>query len=98
MCLHNGRPYKKIAYIKDKKWLYEKEYRIVFDKDDELGLIYKDGKWFMSVKITNVYLGANSYKNEARIQSEIMDACKRKKVKVAQMVLSDSDYSVKVRR
>ena len=42
---------KKIAYIKDKKWLYEKEYRIVFDKDDELGLIYKDGKWFMPVKV-----------------------------------------------
>lgn len=89
---------KKIAYIKDKKWLYEKEYRIVFDKDDELGLIYEDGKWFMSVKITNVYLGANFYKNEDRIQSEIMDACKRNKVKVAQMVLSDSDYSVKVKR
>ena len=53
------RKNKKIAYIKDKKWLYEKEYRIVFDKDDELGLIYEDGKWFMSVKITNVYLGAN---------------------------------------
>ena len=67
---------KKIAYIKDKKWLYEKEYRIVFDKDDEFGLIYEDGKWFMSVKITNVYLGANFYKNEARIQSEIMDAIK----------------------
>ena len=57
------RKNKKIAYIKDKKWLYEKEYRIVFDKDDELGLIYEDGKWFMSVKITNVYLGANFYKN-----------------------------------
>lgn len=92
------RKNKKIAYIKDKKWLYEKEYRIVFDKDDELGLIYEDGNWFMSVKITNVYLGANFYKNEAGIQSEIMDACKRNKVKVTQMVLSDSDYSVKVKR
>lgn len=89
---------KKIAYIKDKKWLYEKEYRIVFDKDDEPGLIYEDGKWFMSVKITNIYLGANFYKNKAMIQSKIMNACKCNKVKVTQMVLSDSDYSVKVKR
>lgn len=89
---------KKIAYIKDKKWLYEKEYRIVFDKDDEVGLIYEDGKWFMSVKISNVYLGANFDKNNVKTQEKIMEACKRNKIKVAKMVLSDSDYSVKVKR
>lgn len=89
---------KKIAYIKDKKWSYEKEYRIVFDKTDESGLIYDDGKWFMSVKISNIYLGANFDKNETEIQKEIMDACKRNKIKVTQMFLSDLDYSVKVRR
>ena len=89
---------KKIAYIKDKKWLYEKEYRIVFDKTDESGLIYDDGKWFMSVKISNIYLGANFDKNKAEIRKEIMEACKRNKIKVTQMVLSDSDYSVKVKR
>ncbi len=89
---------KKIAYIKDKKWQYEKEYRIVFDKDDEVGLIYEDGKWFMSVKISNVYLGANFDKNNVKTQEKIMEACKRNKIKVAKMVLSDSDYSVKVKR
>ena len=89
---------KKIAYIKDKKWLYEKEYRIVFDKTDEPGLIYEDGKWFMSVKISNIYLGTNFDKNKEETKKEIMEACKRNKVKVAQMVLSDSDYSVKVKR
>ena len=89
---------KKIAMIKDKKWLYEKEYRIVFDKSDESGLIFEDGKWFMSVKITNIYLGANFTKNASSIQTEIIEACKRNKVKIAQMVLSDSDYSVKVKR
>ena len=89
---------KKIAMIKDKKWLYEKEYRIVFDKSDESGLIFEDGKWFMSVKITNIYLGANFTKNESAIQERILEACKRNKVKIAQMVLSDSDYSVKVKR
>ena len=35
-------------------------YRVVFDKTDEAGLIYHDGKWFMSVRIKNIYLGANS--------------------------------------
>ena len=88
---------KKIAYIKDKKWLYEREYRIVFDKTDEAGLIHEDGKWFMSVKISNIYLGANFDKNQAEIREEIMEACMRNKIKVTQMVLSDSDYSVKVK-
>ncbi len=89
---------KKIAYIKDKKWLYEKEYRIVFDKDDESDLIYEDGKWFMSVKISNIYLGVNFDKNKSEIKKEITEACKRNKIIVTQMVLSDSDYSVKVKR
>lgn len=89
---------KKIAYIKDKKWLYEKEYRIVFDETDESGLIYDDGNWFMSVKILNIYLGANFEKNEMKIQKEIMEACERNKIKVTRMVLSDSGYSVKVKR
>ncbi len=86
---------KKIAHIKDKKWMYEKEYRIVFDKTDEPGLIYSDGKWFMSVKITNVYLGVNFYKNNKEIQREIIKACKRNNINITQMVLSDKDYSVK---
>lgn len=89
---------KKIAYIKDKKWIYEKEYRIVFDKDDESSLICEDGKWFMSVKISNIYLGVNFNKNKAEIRNEIMEACKRNKIKVAQMVLSDSNYAVEVKR
>lgn len=89
---------KKIAYVKDKKWMYEKEYRVVFDKSDEAGLIYHDGKWFMSVKITNIYLGANFDRNKAETQRKIIEACKRNKVKITQMVLSDTDYSVKKKR
>lgn len=89
---------KKMAYIKDKKWLYEKEYRIVFDKEDENGLIHQDGKWFMSVKITNIYLGVNFHKNKTEIKKEIMEACNRNKIKIAQMIVSNSDYSVKVKR
>lgn len=89
---------KKIAYVKDKKWMYEKEYRVVFDKSDEAGLIYHDGKWFISVKITNIYLGANFDRNKAETQRKIIEACKRNKVKITQMVLSDTDYSVKKKR
>ena len=89
---------KKIAFIKDKKWLYEKEYRIVFDKNDESGLICEDGKWFMSVKISNIYLGVNFDKNDPETRAKIIEACNRNKIKVAQMVLSDLDYSIKVKR
>ena len=89
---------KKIAFIKDRKWSYEREYRIVFDKDDESGLVFEDDKWFMSVKIKNVYLGVNFDKNDISVRNEIIDACKRNKVKLSQMALSVSDYSVRVRR
>ena len=89
---------KKIAFIKDKKWIYEKEYRVVFDKTDEEGLIYHDGKWFMSVKITNIYLGANFDRNKEEIKRKILESCKRNKIKITQMVLSDTDYSVKKKR
>lgn len=89
---------KKIAFIKDRKWSYEKEYRVVFDKNDEDSLVCENDKWFMSVKIINIYLGVNFDKNDAKMRTEIMEACKRNQVKVAQMILSDSDYSVKVRR
>ncbi len=89
---------KKIAYIKDKKWDYEKEYRIVFDKDDEHGLILDDGNWYMSVKVTNIYLGVNFKNNKPELQKEILDACKRNNIKIAQIVLSASNYSVNVRR
>lgn len=39
-----------------------------------------------------------SIKNGTDIQQKIMEACKQNKVKVTQMVLSDSDYSIKVKR
>lgn len=89
---------KKIAYIKDKKWLYEKEYRVIFDETDESGLINEDGKWFMSVKISNIYLGVNFDRNEAGEKAKIIEACKKNKIKVTPMVLSDSHYAVRVKK
>lgn len=89
---------KKIAYIKDRKWNYEKEYRIVFDSSDECGLIFDDNKWFMSVKITNIYLGVNFDKNDKDIQNKIREACKLNGVKISQMELSDKNYSINVKQ
>lgn len=89
---------KKIAYIKDKKWIYEKEYRIVFDKSDESELIFENDCWFMPVKIKNIYLGVNFHKNKKSLKRNIMDACEQNKITVKQMILSDSDYSLKVKK
>ena len=92
------RPMKRIAFIKDRKWMYENEYRLVFDHEDEPSLIFEDGKWFMPVKITNIYLGVNFDRNDDEIKERIIDACKRNNVKIAQMVLSYDDYSLKIKR
>ena len=78
--------------------MYEKEYRIVFGKEDETGLILDKGKWYMSVKIKNIYLGVNFDKNSLKLQEDISRICNENKIKITKMVLSDSDYSVKVKR
>ena len=89
---------KKIAYIKDRKWIYENEYRVVFDTDDESGLIFEDGKWFMAVKITNIYLGVNFDKNDNELKKRILDSCNRNKIRVTKMVLANNDYSLRTSR
>lgn len=93
---------KKISYIKSSAWKYEKEYRIVFDKDDEkpftdAGLLVQEGnKWFIKVKITNVYLGVNFDNNSAEVRHKIIHACERNGIQTTQMILSNSDYSLRV--
>lgn len=89
--------HKKIAHIKDKKWFYEKEYRVVFDKDDEDGLIFEDGKWYMSVKAKNIYLGVNFDKNDEKVKKNIIEACKRNNITIKKMALSKKDYSINVK-
>ena len=89
---------KKIAYIKDKKWLYEKEYRIVFDENDETGLIFENGKWFMSVKVTNVYLGVNFCNNDINKQEEIIEACHRNNISTKMLTVHEDNYSIKIKR
>ena len=87
---------KKIAFIKDRKWEYEKEYRIVFDKEDESELICEEENWFMPVKITNIYLGVNFDKNDKKNTERIRRACERNNVKITQMELSPDKYEVRV--
>lgn len=89
---------KKVAYIKDKKWQHEKEYRLVFDKSDENGLVCRDGKWYMSVKISNIYLGVNFENNDKEKQNEIIEACNRNKISMSRMVLSEANYAINVER
>ena len=86
---------KKVALIKDQKWNYEKEYRMVFDHTDEANLIKGTGddagKWFLPVKITNVYLGVNFESNK---KTELFEICKEKRITVKKMTLSKTNYSL----
>ena len=89
---------KKMALLKDAKWKDEKEYRIIFDEYDEKGLIYDNDKWFMSVKIANIYLGVRFNENKPQDVCRIIDACHREGVSIKNMVLSNDDYSIRVNR
>ncbi len=82
---------KKIAYIKDKKWSYEKEYRVVFDESDKENVIIKDNKWFLPIKIINIYIGIR-----CELSDEIKEICQQKNIKITRMSLSQTDYSVKI--
>ena len=85
---------KKIGLIKDKKWAYEKEYRLIFDESDEPELIFENDNWYLPVKITNIYLGVNFDKNNSEIKNKILNICKKKGVSVKQMLMSNTQYAV----
>lgn len=90
---------KKIAYIKDKKWADENEYRIVLDADDEKEWKFepKEKKWFLPVKIERVYLGAAFALNDDKTKEKVLEACIQNKVKIKQMVLSKTNYALEVK-
>ena len=86
---------KKKAYFKDKRWMYEKEYRIVFDEtdNDDIQQLIKDGNnYFYKVHIKNIYLGINFDKDN----KEILKECQKQKINITEMKLSDNDYSIRV--
>ena len=90
---------KKIALIKDQNWNYEKEYRMVFDHNDEQRLIKKECdngeiKWFLPVKIKNIYLGVNFDLDSNR---GVIEQCREKGISIKRMVLSNQNYALVVR-
>jgi len=84
---------KKIAFIKDHKWNYEKEYRLVFD-DDDLGLIHEGEDCYMSVKIKRIYLGAAFSENSDDCKAKIIEVCNRNQIEIREMTLSPKEYSI----
>jgi hypothetical protein len=89
---------KKVAYIKDRKWEYEKEYRIVYDENDEKRLILDGDKWFVPVKIKKVYLGVNFDKNKSNDKENLLLECKKQDINVSQMKLDSETYALKIRK
>lgn len=89
---------KKTALIKDKKWAYEKEYRIIFDDEDQGLIVDKEGMWYMSVKITNIYLGSRFEENDEEIKSKIFKLCKDNNIPIKKMQLTENEYAIKVKK
>lgn len=85
---------KLIALIKDKKWLYEKEFRLVFDKEDEGILEYDHGKWYLKLKIDRVYLGVNYRSNDDNLKEKMDKVCEANKIRQIQMNLSTEKYTL----
>ena len=90
---------KQIAFIKDKKWSYEREYRITFNSTDTCNLIQKkEENWYLKVEIEKIYLGANFLKNKKSYQSKIIEICEQNGITIKPMKLSNINYSVEVQK
>ena len=88
---------KKAAYIKDKKWFDEREYRIVLDEEEIANCKYVEvdkNLLFYKVKIVRIYLGVNFNNGEESKAKEVLQLCKSKKIEVKEMELSKSNYSI----
>lgn len=55
-------------------------------------------KWFMKVKIKNVYLGVNFNNNDNKITEKVLDTCRRNGIKTTEMSLSPNNYSLIVKK
>ncbi len=88
---YNGLSFeKKVSLIKSQKWIYEKEYRILFD--DSRGLIINNNDWYMSVKITALNLGV---KFDNKMNYDLIELCQEKKIVVKKMALEHNRYALK---
>ena len=50
------------------------------------------------MKITNIYFGVNFDKNDKKKKEEILEICKRKKIKMTYMELSKTNYALNVNK
>lgn len=83
----------KAALLKDQKWAYEKEYRIVCS-EKQTELIDEEGYYSLPVKIERVYLGCRFNENDLMKREAIIQACLAHNVEIKQMRLSQSNYSL----
>ena len=86
---------KKIALLKDQCWMYEKEYRIVFEPG-ESGFITDAGSNYLPVKIKRIYTGVRFTENDASDITNIMAACTANNVEVKTVEKSKTNYSMKI--
>lgn len=86
---------KQRACIKDQKWSYEKECRVVVNDDDlsDSSIIKDGGKYYIRIKVKNIYLGVNF---DEKSNSDIIAACKEQKISIRKMKLSQSSYGLTV--
>ena len=86
-----------VSYSKIKEDISELTYYITgINATFDISLYYNYRT--LSDKITNIYLGVNFGKNESKTQKDILETCKRNNIKITQMVLSEINYSIKVKR
>lgn len=86
----------KAALIKDKKWAYEKEYRIV-QSETQKELLDDKGFYSYPIKIERVYLGCRFDGNTQDNINAIIQACRVNKIELKCMSLSQKNYSLDVR-
>lgn len=92
---------KKLALIKDQKWRYEKEYRIIIDEKDKgekeaENVRIKGNKWFIPVRIKNIYMGIKFEKNDAGLKNDIRRICTNKNISMTRMCFAKDIYAVNV--
>ena len=92
-------PYEhKVALIKDQKWEYEKEYRIVLDESSPLLTVDSQNKFFFDLKIKRIYLGCRFEENKAEVKASILSACRDNNIGTQQMYMSKENYAIKAEK
>ena len=73
----------KACLIKDKKWMYENEYRMILNDEPS--------SHYCNVKVVRLYIGVNFNMIDNK---EIIDLCRDKGIEIRRMVTSNKRYSL----